>query len=230
MDRRQGFTLIELMIVVTIIAILIAILLPALTQARLQAQRVTCISNIRQVTQALIAYAADHDGMFLDLDAPDGQQGIASASNSAAVIPALYLYIRNPRVFHCPADPRDNSVSYGINDILGGSWPTYFHPLKRYLQVTNSNSTYAMIEEFDLYPKVKSSGGGFVVEAAPSDEWTDTPASPHGNGTCITFLDGHCEFWVWTDPRTLAFPFGKHNIQSPKNNDLARLQAVLGSN
>lgn len=230
MNRRQGFTLIELLIVIGIIVILVGMLLPALRQARLQAQRVTCTSNIRQVTQALIAYASDHDGAFLDLDAPDAQAGLASGSGSDLVIPALFPYLRNARVFHCPADPRDNSVSYSPNEILGGSWPSYNHPLKRYLQVTNSNSTYAMIEEFDLHPKKMNSGGGFVVEAAPSTEWVDTPAAPHGSGTCITFLDGHCEFWVWTDPRTSAFPYGTHLVQANGNVDLAKLQAVLGSN
>lgn len=229
MDRRQGFTLFELMIVIGIILILVAMFLPTLRLARQQAQRATCASNIRQVTQALVSYATDHDGAFLDLDAPDAQDGLASASGSDLVIPALYPYLRNARVFHCPADPRDNSVSYAANEILGGSWPAYLHPLKRYLQVNNCSSTYAVIEEFDLYPKKKSSSGGFVVEPAPAEVWTDTPASPHGNGTCITFLDGHCEFWVWTDPRTLAFPLGIHNVQTKGNNDLVRLQAVLGS-
>lgn len=230
MKRREGFTLLELMIVIGIIAMLAAMFLPTFARARQQAQRAVCMSNIRQVTQALTAYATDHEGVFLALDSPDAQTGMASRSDSELVIPALYPYVHDARVFHCPADPRDSSVSYAPNEILGGSWPAYVHPLKRYLQVLNSNSTYEVIEEFDLHPKQTYSAGGFVVEPAPSAEWIDTPAVVHGNGSCITFLDGHCEFWVWSDARTLAFPLGTHLVRTPGNLDLTRLQSVLGSN
>jgi prepilin-type N-terminal cleavage/methylation domain-containing protein/prepilin-type processing-associated H-X9-DG protein len=46
--RASGFTLIELLVVVAIIALLIAILLPSLAQAREQAKRAKCLSNLRE--------------------------------------------------------------------------------------------------------------------------------------------------------------------------------------
>lgn len=218
------------MIVITIIVVLIAFLLPTLRQARLQAQQVACMSNIRQVTQAFISYATDHDDQFLCPDKTDAQAGFASPSDSRLVIPALYPYLRDPRVFHCPSDVTENSVSYAANEILGGSWPSQVHPLYRYLKVINANSTFAEIEEYDIHPKQQNNAGGFIVNPPISDVWVDTPAVAHGNGSCITFLDGHCEFMVWTDPRTLAFPSGTHYMPSSGNADLPRLQAILGSN
>lgn len=229
MERRRAFTLVELMVVMIIITVLASLILPSVRKAREQSQRVACMSNLRQVTQAFTAYANDHDGQFLCPDSPDAQAGISSTSDQNLVVPALYPYVRSARVFHCPTDPRDNSVSYSPNEIFNGTWP-YVHPLRGYSNVMNAASTFAMIEEFDLHPKAGFNGGGFVVVAAPAQKWIDTPAIAHGNGSCLTFADGHCEYWVWTDPRTLAFPAGTHFVGTSPNPDLARLQAVLGGN
>ncbi len=61
-QRRRGFTLVELLVVIAIIAALAALLLPAVTSAHHAAKRTACLSNLRQVGLAIHSYAADFDG------------------------------------------------------------------------------------------------------------------------------------------------------------------------
>jgi prepilin-type N-terminal cleavage/methylation domain-containing protein len=60
----RGFTLIELLVVIAIIAILAAMLLPALSRAKQQAQQVSCLNNVRQVTIAGLLYLNETQAGF----------------------------------------------------------------------------------------------------------------------------------------------------------------------
>lgn len=68
--RKHAFTLIELLVVISIIALLIAILLPALGAARASARNIQDLANIRSMTTASIAWAADHKGALPPGDIP----------------------------------------------------------------------------------------------------------------------------------------------------------------
>lgn len=59
-----GFTLLELLVVMTIISILAVMLLPAIGTSMEAARRTSCANNLRQLGQALVMFSAEHDGKY----------------------------------------------------------------------------------------------------------------------------------------------------------------------
>ena len=76
MSRRTaaGFTLVELLVVVSIIALLISILLPSLKKARDQAKQVKCLANLNSLGKGNTIYGAEWNDWFLGSPITTGQQ------------------------------------------------------------------------------------------------------------------------------------------------------------
>ncbi len=65
---RYGFTLVELLVVISIVALLISILLPALSAARKGAWLVKCLSNQRQIGLAMFMYLDENETYYPSMD------------------------------------------------------------------------------------------------------------------------------------------------------------------
>lgn len=106
---RRGFSLIELLVVISIVAILVGIMLPALAVVRAKATQTACASNLHQIGLALEMYAGDFKDMF-----PYAQyNGPGIADPGTPPKPTFpeamdhYLPYRDPqtaRVYECPGD------------------------------------------------------------------------------------------------------------------------------
>jgi len=96
--QAQAFTLIELLVVIAIIAILAAILFPVFAQAREKARQASCLSNAKQMSNAVIMYAQDYDETFPLFF----QQFLATGQNWYWHV-ALQPYIKSYDLFRCPS-------------------------------------------------------------------------------------------------------------------------------
>jgi prepilin-type N-terminal cleavage/methylation domain-containing protein len=106
----DGFTLIELLVVIAIIAILAALLLPALASAKLRAQRINCVSNLKQLTLAGLMYENDTGSLF-------PYYAYAGSTDSSQTTGNLWLgllmqnYGQVDKIRLCPAAPAPTTTN-----------------------------------------------------------------------------------------------------------------------
>jgi prepilin-type N-terminal cleavage/methylation domain-containing protein/prepilin-type processing-associated H-X9-DG protein len=102
-EKRRAFTLIELLVVIAIIAILAAILFPVFAQARDKARSAACLSNTKQIANAMLMYAQDYDERMVYSWYGTGPGGPDPSEPRYKWMDAVFPYIKNEQVFTCPS-------------------------------------------------------------------------------------------------------------------------------
>ena len=96
-------------------------------------------------------------------------------------------------------------------------------------EVKDAASTFVFTEEAlpDPPPGQPPALVPFYVSPA-GDIWESVPAPFHRDGVNISFADGHCEFYRFSDPRTAKISAPK--TSTPNNPDLKQFQSWIGVN
>lgn len=113
-SRHQGFSLLELLFVLSIIALLSSLLFPVFLSVRGQARQISCASNLRQIGLGIAMYGQDCDGLYphaidpVDRAAPSGWFAFpefqAAIPRLGQLHEVLQPYIASSAIWSCPAD------------------------------------------------------------------------------------------------------------------------------
>lgn len=258
----RGFTVLELLAVVVVLGLLTSLLVPTLAGTRTGSSSVRCRNNLRQLTGAWSMYAQDNRGRlvnntdgvsaglvsssaawiagWLDFTASQANTDTQMLVDHAEFPYGAYLgpYLRDPRLFKCPADPSEIVVagrrmprvrSVSMNNYLGGNSRTWtsvsrYPVCARTAQIGFPAGMFVILDEH-----ADSINDGWFA-SDPDTPWQiiDYPASYHDGDGCLSFADGHVEFHRWRDARTTP-PFASGKLMAlnqnfPNNVDIPWLQ------
>ena len=118
-ERRDSFTVIEVLAVIGILGLLAALLLPGIMQAKRRAQGAQCVSNLHQLGLGLQGFVADHHvyPLLENRGFSRGEYPEHGPGWMEALVPQAHLHHPSSAasVWRCPSAPPARIISYGYN-------------------------------------------------------------------------------------------------------------------
>jgi prepilin-type N-terminal cleavage/methylation domain-containing protein/prepilin-type processing-associated H-X9-DG protein len=190
--KTRAFTLVEMLVVIAIIGVLAAILLPALTRGKQRAQRIQCISNLKEIGTAFQMFAHDHRSNFpMQVPVADGgsEEYVTAGTSINGIFYFSYRHLQTlanelvvPRVLICPADlTRQPALSFSL---LQNSNVSFF--------VNASANYYDSLSPMAGDRNITNNAGATasLVRGPYGLRWTSELHSFKGN---VLFTDTHVE-------------------------------------
>jgi len=186
-SATAGFTLIELLTVIAIIGILAAIIIPTVNGVRARAQRSVDGSNLRQIVQAALTYAADNNDRLPNPDLP----GLVSASSGVFLWPAILARagaLSEPSMYFSQVDSAfDGEVP-----------PTILNPQNRNLVDAAFSTGRELSWEFVGGLRMSDPATtpvAFTRGLLPTGSWDPVNGVYGDTGGYVVFLGGNVEFF-----------------------------------
>jgi prepilin-type N-terminal cleavage/methylation domain-containing protein/prepilin-type processing-associated H-X9-DG protein len=212
-----GFTLVELLVVISIMSMLMSILLPGLSRAREMGKRIDCLSNLRQLTMAWSFYAMDNEDKFCSpntlwndftgdnywvADGPDWPTNNVGNTKQAVSSGVLWRYTNETlAVYKCKSDRSDFLRSYSISARMTGGLDSLSRASEKIVFI-DAASDWKWING-SFFPISCSNN---IPKWLPWGSHHSQQITARHNGGCnMSFADFHCEYWRWKDPRTVRF-------------------------
>ena len=138
--KKNGFTLMELLVVISVIAMLMGILMPALGKARMLGRRTVCKSNLRNLGYAFRMYLDEYGDVMPPAAMMPSLENPSDPNSKEAITVFLLPYVSGEKnVFKCPGDKGKGyqnyflaeTTSYWYRERLGGEKLKDSRPVRR---------------------------------------------------------------------------------------------------